>query len=92
MTMPLESPEVENLLESKSARPNFLVLHNDDFNTFDFVIESLVEVCDHDLIQAEQCTQIIHYKGKCDVKKGSHETLKPLYKELLQRGLTASID
>ena len=50
-----------------------LVLHNDDVNTFDFVIECLIEICKHTLEQAEQCTILVHYKGKCTVKTGSME-------------------
>ena len=47
-----------------------LILYNDDFNTFDFVVETLVEVCEHDFMQAENCAWIAHFKGKCAVKKG----------------------
>ncbi len=68
-----------------------LVLFNDDYNTFDFVINSLVEVCYHDIHQAEQCTYIIHYKGKCDVKKGSYNFLKPMKEQLIEKGLSAEI-
>ena len=57
------------LLEEENAE-NKLVLYNDDVNTFDFVIESLIEVCKHTLEQAEQCTMLVHYKGKCTVKTG----------------------
>jgi len=69
-----------------------LVVHNDDVNTFDFVIQALIEVCGHDPLQAEQCTLIIHYNGKCSVKKGSFETLKPMRIEILERGINATID
>lgn len=68
-----------------------LVLFNDDFNTFDFVIRSLIEVCRHEPEQAEQCTFIVHYKGKCGVKTGDYYHLKPLLAELNRRGLTAEI-
>ena len=71
---------------------NQLVLYNDDINTFDFVIETLIEVCGHDPVTAEQCTMIVHYKGKCDVKSGSHEILLPLRNELDSRGLIAAIE
>ncbi|MGB0404107.1 MAG: ATP-dependent Clp protease adaptor ClpS [Salibacteraceae bacterium] len=73
------------------ASRNSLILFNDEFNTFDFVIDSLIEVCEHDPIQAEQCTNIVHYNGKCDVKSGEKEKLVPFKKELLRRGLTAEI-
>jgi ATP-dependent Clp protease adaptor protein ClpS len=69
-----------------------LVVYNDDFNTFDHVITSLIKVCKHDPVQAEQCTFIIHYKGRCSVKKGSFEQLEPMCTALLERGITAEIE
>jgi len=69
-----------------------LILHNDDYNTFDYVIESLVEICKHDTIQAEQCALIVHYKGKCMIKTGSLDSLEPLQVELNNRNLTTSIE
>lgn len=68
-----------------------LVLWNDDVNTFDFVIECLIEICEHTLEQAEQCTILVHYKGKCTVKSGSMDLLKPMHEKLLDRGLTSEI-
>ncbi|KIA83879.1 Clp protease ClpS [Kaistella solincola] len=68
-----------------------LVLWNDDVNTFDYVIEALVEICEHTLEQAEQCTILVHYKGKCTVKTGSLEKLKPMHEKLLARSLTSEI-
>lgn len=68
-----------------------LVLHNDDVNTFDFVIESLIAICHHTPIQAEQCTWLVHFKGKCDVKSGSFYFLEPMCTALLDRGLSAEI-
>jgi len=68
-----------------------IVLYDDDFNTFDFVIESLIKVCQHSAIQAEQCTHIVHYNGKCGVKRGNMSKLKPICSALLERGLTAEI-
>lgn len=68
-----------------------LVLHNDDFNTFDFVIECLIKICHHTLEQAEQCTILVHYKGKCTVKTGSLEYLTPMHQKLLSCGLTSEI-
>ena len=68
-----------------------LILYNDDVNTFDFVIESLITVCKHTLEQAEQCTMLVHYKGKCTVKTGDMETLMPMHQKLLGRGLTSEI-
>ncbi len=68
-----------------------LILYNDDYNTFDYVIESLIEICDHDAITAEQLTLIVHYKGKCAVKSGEFDELFPMKKALTMRGLTVSI-
>ncbi len=78
--------EKEGLKKSKT-----LILFNDKVNTFDFVIETLVNVCGHDLIQAENCTWIAHYKGKCPVKKGSFEALKTCYDEMINRNLIVQI-
>ncbi|MCF8234605.1 MAG: ATP-dependent Clp protease adaptor ClpS [Bacteroidales bacterium] len=69
-----------------------LVLFNDDVNSFDFVIESLIEVCEHDSEQAEQCALVAHFKGKCAVKSGSFYELKPAYTEMTNRKLTVSIE
>jgi len=69
-----------------------IVLYNDDFNTFDFVIESLIKVCKHEVIQAEQCTYLVHYAGRCSVKKGTYEAMEPMCTALLERGLTAEIE
>lgn len=77
----------EMLEENKS-----LILFNDDHNTFDFVINTLIDVCGHDAIQAEQCAMIVHYKGKCPVKSGSYHELKPSFTEMSNRDLTVSID
>jgi ATP-dependent Clp protease adaptor protein ClpS len=78
--------------DSETSKFYELVVHNDDFNTFDFVIDTLIEVCRHSPEQAEQCTLIIHYKGKCTVKTGDYDTLKPMYSEILNRGITATIE
>jgi len=68
-----------------------LILFNDDVNTFDYVIETLVEVCGHDPYQAEQCALIAHFNGKCGVKTGQFDSLKPLFDEMSNRELTVSI-
>jgi len=68
-----------------------IVLFNDEVNTFDFVIDSLIEVCEHTLEQAEQCTILVHYKGKCTVKTGEYNDLKPRCSKLLTKGLSAEI-
>jgi ATP-dependent Clp protease adaptor protein ClpS len=71
---------------------NFLILHNDDVHSFDYVTNALIEICEHSFEQASQCTIITHYKGKCDVKKGKMNTLKPLKEALIERKLNATID
>ena len=68
-----------------------LMVYNDDFNTFDHVIDTLIKVCKHDVHQAEQCTYLIHYKGKCSVKKGIYEELKPMREGITSKGIKASI-
>jgi ATP-dependent Clp protease adaptor protein ClpS len=69
-----------------------LIIWNDEVNTFDHVIESLVDVCEHSPRQAEQCALIIHHKGKYGVKKGSFDFLRPKAEALINRGLQATID
>ena len=69
-----------------------LILYNDDVNTFDFVIETLVRLCGHDNIQAEQCAILVHHKGKCSVKEGSFEKLEPICVAMLERGLSATVE
>jgi ATP-dependent Clp protease adaptor protein ClpS len=68
-----------------------IILHNDEVNTFDFVMESLISVCEHTLEQAEQCTILVHYKGKCAVKSGEYKDLEPRCSKLLQLGLSAEL-
>ncbi len=67
----------------KEVNQHEIVLHNDDVNTFDFVIDSLIDVCDHTLEQAEQCTMLVHYKGKCTVKLVNYKDLEPRCSKLL---------
>ncbi|MFD0760882.1 ATP-dependent Clp protease adaptor ClpS [Lutibacter aestuarii] len=75
----------------KEINQNEIVLFNDDVNTFDHVIDSLIEICDHTLEQAEQCALLVHYKGKCTVKTGEYNDLKPRCTRLLTKGLSAEI-
>jgi ATP-dependent Clp protease adaptor protein ClpS len=70
----------------------FLILHNDNVNTFDYVIDTLCEVCHHNEEQAEQCALITHYKGKCDIKKGTIDELLPIRDTLVNRELSVTID
>jgi ATP-dependent Clp protease adaptor protein ClpS len=69
-----------------------LIVHNDEINTFDWVIKCLVEVCQHTYEQAEQCSLIIHFKGRYGVKRGSHDILKPMKNSLAERGLSVTIE
>jgi ATP-dependent Clp protease adaptor protein ClpS len=70
---------------------NEIVLYNDEVNTFDHVINTLIQVCDHTSEQAEQCAILVHYKGKCIVKTGELSDLKPRCTSLLDAGLSAEI-
>ena len=85
--------KVEELVitETETSDDYHLVLYNDDFNTFDHVIYMLINVCEHSAEQAEQCSLIVHYKGKCSVKSGSYSDLKPRCTKLLDAGLSAEI-
>lgn len=91
--MPLpEIEEIELLLEELIDQEALdLLVFNDDVNTFEHVIQVLMKVCKHTHEQAEQCTLIIHYKGKCSVKKGSREELKPMCEAILDAGIQAAI-
>ena len=80
---------VEEKVKEELKDLNQIVLYNDDVNTFDWVIESLIEVCEHEPLQAEQCTILVHYKGKCGVKTGEYNKLEPICSALLERGLSA---
>lgn len=77
--------------KTKKKRENEIVVYNDEVNTFDHVIKCLIYACDHEPLQAEQCTVLIHYKGKCAVKSGPYEELEPRCSKLLEAGLSAEI-
>lgn len=81
----------ELLLEEVTVKQHEIVLFNDDVNTFDHVINTLISVCDHTPEQAEQCSLIVHYNGKCTVKTGEYVDLKPRCSKLLQAGLNAEL-
>jgi ATP-dependent Clp protease adaptor protein ClpS len=85
--------KVRELIHTKNTTTanNEIVVYNDDVNTFDHVIETLIRVCDHTPEQAEQCSIIIHYNGKCTVKTDVYDKLKPQCIQLLKAGLTAEI-
>lgn len=92
LNMSVQEEVLEELLTDKQeTRQNEIVVFNDDVNTFDYVIDMLMNACDHDPLQAEQCTMLIHYKGKCTVKTGDYDDLEPRCSALLQAGLSAEI-
>ena len=86
-----EKQSEELLLAEEVVKQNEIVLFNDDVNTFDHVIDTLIYACDHVPEQAAQCAILVHYKGKCTVKTGSYDDLKPRCSMLLQAGLSAEI-
>jgi ATP-dependent Clp protease adaptor protein ClpS len=88
---PYISPELVDQDVLLDIEERSLILFNDDFNTFDDVIAWLIEICDHNAEQAEQCAYIVHFNGKCEVKRGSFEFLKPKANALMDRGLTVEI-
>ena len=81
--------ELDVLVQEESKHE--IILYNDDVNTFDFVIDSLIAICEHTVEQAEQCTILVHYKGKCAVKTGEYKDLEPRCSRLLEIGLSAEI-
>ena len=81
-------PQVEELLN----QPYILILHNDDYNTFEWVIECLIKICKHEPNQASQCAHIVHFTGKCDVKRGDHDTIMSMYGKLKSCGLSTTIE
>jgi ATP-dependent Clp protease adaptor protein ClpS len=90
-SQPFEQEDFALLEEVQTTELLDLVVFNDDVNTFEHVINTLVKVCGHSLEQAEQCTLIIHYKGKCSVKRGSFEELKPMRQGVCDHGISAEI-
>ena len=90
MSTQRETQEEVDVLEQEITL-NEIVLFNDDVNTFDHVIDSLIDICDHTPEQAEQCAMLVHYKGKCTVKTGEYTDLKPRCLSLLSKGLSAEI-
>lgn len=86
------STETEKELLVMTEKPFQLIVWNDEVNTFEWVIETLVEVCGHSYEQAEQCAYIIHFKGKYAVKQGDYEDLKPPCDAITERGIGATIE
>jgi ATP-dependent Clp protease adaptor protein ClpS len=96
----MEKYKYDILTESRSEtdlltgheEPCSLVVWNDEVNTFEWVIETLIKVCGHSPEQAEQCSYFIHYKGKYAVKEGSYDDLKPQCDAITERGIGATIE
>ena len=84
----MEETEVLTLTED----PCNLIVWNDEVNTFEWVIDTLMEICGHSHEQAEQCSYLIHYQGKYAVKNGSFDDLKPLCNAITERGINATIE
>lgn len=86
--------ETENIEETLTlTSPGWcVILHNDDYNTFQWVIECLVEICNHNPIQAEQCAWLVHFKGKATVKNGDFEKMQSIAVALCDRGLSATVE
>ena len=86
-----EKIEEELDVAELESNQNEIILYNDNVNTFDHVINTLIYACEHTPEQAEQCSLIVHYKGKCTVKTGSYEELEPRCTMLLDAGLSAEL-
>jgi ATP-dependent Clp protease adaptor protein ClpS len=74
------------------SKPFKLILHNDDYNTFDWVITCLMKVCNHEYEQASQCAHIVHFKGECDVKYGDYDKISAMKDKLSNAGLSVTIE
>lgn len=84
--------KAKSKIDEISSLPFRLIVNNDDYNTFDWVITCLMKICNHEYEQASQCAHIIHYRGKCDVKYGDQETITKMKDKLKSAGLSATIE
>jgi ATP-dependent Clp protease adaptor protein ClpS len=84
--------KTQTLLDEILSKPYTLILWNDEYNTFQWVIECLIKVCKHEYEQASQCAHLVHFTGKCDVKRGDQETIKKMYEKLKSAGLTVTME
>src|SRR6478609_1755614 len=87
----IQGQEIEDVL-TEVTDPFHLIVWNDEVNTFEWVIETLMEVCNHSFEQAEQCAYIIHFKGKYAVRHGSYDELKPMCEAITERGIGATLE
>lgn len=84
--------KTKSKVDSILSKPYRLILHNDDFNSFDWVITCLMKICNHEFEQASQSAHLVHYKGKCDVKYGDLETISEMKSKLQNAGLSATME
>jgi len=84
--------KTEEKLDQILSKPYILILHNDDFNSFEHVINCLIKYCKHEYEQASQCALLVHYTGKCDVKRGDQDVIKKMYDLLKAAGLTVTME
>lgn len=84
--------KTQSKVEELLSKPFRLILHNDDYNTFDHVINCLMKICGHELEQATQCAHIVHFNGKCDVKYGDYETVSKMKEKLQMSGLSVTLE
>ena len=91
ISMPTPDLDQEFEVLEVEQEPAQLIVYNDDINTFDHVIDTLIEVCGHTPEQAEQCTWLIHYKGKCCVKMGEWAQLAGMRNAICERGISAEV-
>ena len=87
-----EEHKLQNDSFTEASKNRFLILHNDDVHTFDYVIDALIDICEHNTLQAEQCTMIIHFKGKCSIKGGTFDKLKPMKEKFIKKELNVTIE
>jgi len=90
--MTIIKPINQKTIKSETIKENQIILYNDDVNTFDHVIEMLVKYCKHNVVQAEQCAYLVHYKGRCIVKNGKYNLLAPISSALAENGLTVELN
>lgn len=84
--------QVKSKVEEILSKPYVLLLHNDDNNTFDWVISCLMKICNHEYEQAEQCAHFVHFRGKCDVKRGDRKSISSMKSKLDQAGLSVTME
>jgi ATP-dependent Clp protease adaptor protein ClpS len=84
--------KTESVVDKILSNPYKIILHNDDFNSFEWVITCLMKVCGHEFEQANQCAHIVHFKGECDVKYGDYEKLSVMKDKLQNAGLSVTLE